>query len=728
ENLYLKQLLTKMMHIERVEMPIHILTNRSSSEEKIRLFQSVFLGRGDVFALRFQDADGKKGYRPVYKSFGYEVLEKHLIGEHTVGIYPLLKDHTCHFLAVDFDKGKWKEDVSAFAKICKLYRVPYQIERSRSGNGAHVWVFFDKSISAAMARKLGMVLLNKTKEKNHQFTLKSFDRLFPSQDILSGKGLGNLIALPLQREPRKYGNSVFVNEQFVPYPDQWMFLSTISKMTENEVRAVIAEGNQQVVYEENVEIIPEKIVLTLKNGIYIEKNKLPQSLLSKITEIASFSNPEYYKAKANRFSTYNIPKVIQCSEDKNGYLILPRGCMGELIKLLKEQAIDIELKDERYDGMEIAVDFSGTLSTQQHDVAQVMMGKDYGILSATTGFGKTVLATSMIAERGVNTLIIVNRTHLLEQWIEQMSIFLNFPKKDIGQIGGGKNKITGKIDVATIQSLNYGGDVKSFITQYGQVIVDECHHISALTFEKVLKKIRPKYVLGLTATPKRKDGLDPIISMQCGPIRYKMDAKTQAKIRPFRHRLVARKTLFASEKTEFNDIYAEVFNDSKRNQQIFNDVLHCLEEKRSPIILTERLEHLTMMEEQFKGFAKNIIILSGNMKKRERNHELERLLAVPDSEERLIIATGKYIGEGFDDPRLDTLFLTMPISWKGTLQQYVGRLHRNYDGKEEVRVYDYVDHEVPVFKRMFDQRLKGYQSMGYAIKGKNSQPEQMQLF
>lgn len=358
-----------------------------------------------------------------------------------------------------------------------------------------------------------------------------------------------------------------------------------------------------------------------------------------------------------------------------------------------------------------------------------MLENDNGVLSATTGFGKTVSAAAIIAKRKTNTLILVHRTQLQKQWIESLSSFLNIPSKEIGQIGGGKQKITGKIDVATIQSLLTNGNIKSFLTQYGQIIIDECHHVSAFSFEKLLKQIRAKYICGLTATPIRKDGLHPIIFMQCGPIRYKVDAKTQAKVRPFMHRLITNTTDFSTNKTDIQDIYQALSIDENRNQQLFDDVLNELEQRRSPIILTERIEHLENLKNMFKGFAKNIIVLSGNMTKKERIKELERLTQIPDSEERLVIATGKYIGEGFDDARLDTLFLTMPISWKGTLQQYVGRLHRVHSNKQEVRVYDYVDHKVPILLKMFEKRLPGYKSMGYVMDKKDTDPtEQMKLF
>jgi superfamily II DNA or RNA helicase len=446
--------------------------------------------------------------------------------------------------------------------------------------------------------------------------------------------------------------------------------------------------------------------------------------------LATFKNPEFYKAQSKRLSTYGLQRVISCYEEDSEYLILPRGCYEELAKLLKEHLINMEIVDSQYDGETFEANFNGQLTSQQEEAIAELLKYENGTLAATTGFGKTVTAAALIAKRKTNTLIIVDRTQLLQQWVEKLSIFLQIPPQSIGQIGGGKKKITGQIDVTTIQSLNSKGELKSFITQYGQIIVDECHHISAYSFEKVLKQIRAKYVYGLTATPIRKDGLHPIIFMQCGPIRYKTDAKNQAKIRPFKHVLIPRYTNLKSSSTDIKEIYQSISKNENRNQLLFDDVLNELEKGRSPIILTERIEHLEIIHKQFKGFAKNIIILTGNMSKKERRLELDRLEMVPDNEERLIIATGKYIGEGFDDPRLDTLFLAMPISWKGTLQQYVGRLHRIHSNKQEVKVFDYADMGVPVLKAMFEKRLRGYKSMGYTLVGEKEKDsnEQMKLF
>jgi superfamily II DNA or RNA helicase len=760
ENEYLKNLLANMMHQreERQLVPLEadkIVTNNSHPQEKINLIKRIFKVRNDVYATRWESKNGKKGYAPTCEiewqkplcrkpdikcsqcehrslsPLSDQVFYDHLSGKKSIGIYPMYQDETCSFLVFDFDKQNWQEDVLAFTYVCKSLNVPVSIERSRSGNGAHVWLFFYEDISAALARKLGMALLSKTLEKRHQIGIDSFDRMLPSQDTLPKGGFGNLIALPLQLQAKQKGNSVFVDETFTPFQDQWMFLSSIQKLTKKELHIILKELEQlpKLKVPESNQLLPKKITIRLKNGLYILKDGIPSSLFSKMIGLASFRNPEFYKAQSKRMSTHGIPRIISCYDEDSQHLILPRGCLTELMKLLEEQAIEIDYVDESYEGETITVTFNGKLTSQQDEALTVLHNHSIGVLSATTGFGKTVTAAALIAKRKTNTLIIVDRKQLLLQWVESLANFLNIPSKEIGQIGGGKKKITGNIDVATMQSLNSKGELKSFITQYGQIIVDECHHISAFSFEKVLKHIRAKYIYGLTATPNRKDGLHPIIFMQCGPIRFKVDAKTQSKVRPFTHKVFQKDTNFKTLATTIQEIYQALVTDEKRNKQLFEDVLTELDAGRSPMILTERVEHLTNLKELFKGFAKNIIILSGSMSKKEQLIELERLANIPENEERLVIAIGKYIGEGFDDPRLDTLFLAMPISWKGTLQQYVGRLHRIHSNKQEVRVYDYVDHKVPILKNMFDKRLAGYKLMGYVLESKE-QPggEQMRLF
>lgn len=739
ENEYLKKLLAAFMHQQAIS-DCPILTKKSPLSEKVNLLGALFKGRHDVYALKWEAKSGGKGYRPVaikaaggsrkYLPLTEDVFIEHILGEKTIGIYPLLKDNTCTFLALDFDKKSWENDILALAKTCKNYHIPHYIERSSSGNGAHIWFFFSTKIPAKLARKFGMSLMEKTAKENSGVQLQSFDRFFPNQDTMPEGGFGNLIALPLQREPGRHGNSLFIDENFMPHPDQWMYLSTVRKITKQEMQHFLRSLNDDDSLEnmDDLEKLPDNVQITLKNGIHIKKRDFPSMFLTKILNIASFSNPNYHKAKNNRFPTYDIPKVIQRTIENQNDVILPRGCFQELLNLLKEHAIEVNIKDEQYTGETIDAVFHGTLSSQQNDAVETMLKNKQGVLEAATGFGKTVLAISIIAERKVNTLIIVHRKALMQQWIEKLAVFLHVPAAEIGQIGGGKNKVTGFVDVATIQSLNYKGQLKSLVTQYGQIIVDECHNIPAITFEAVLKQIRPQYVLGLTATPKRKDGMHPIITMQCGPVRYRIDAKSQAQVRPFLHRLVPRKTKFHTKETDFQSICNEIAIDRDRNQQIFNDVLESLEEGKTPIVLTNRLLHLEVLTKMFQGFVKNIIVLTGSMKEKDQEMARKQLLEIPSQEERLILATGQYIGEGFDDARLDTLFLTMPISWKGTLQQYVGRLHREYDTKQEVRVYDYVDANVSRLKEMYGKRLKGYKSMGYITSDEGGETEQMRLF
>ncbi|MBM7650396.1 superfamily II DNA or RNA helicase [Bacillus ectoiniformans] len=725
----------------------------------ISLFLNLFRGRSDVFAQRWESSTtGKSGYSPAcenewdkelcrkpkikcqdcsHRSFHTltpQVIYEHLSGKRTIGIYPLLEDNTCNFLAVDFDKKQWKDDVRAFIETCKSFGLSYHIERSRSGEGAHVWFFFETPIRASLARKLGDVLLSKTREKRFEIGMDSFDRMFPNQDLLPKGGFGNLIALPLQKQAKMKGNSVFVNDSFQEIADQWQYLSSIKKISEKNILQIVADISEEESYTKPNEkvgssTLPRQITIELKHGIQIPKSSLPSKILNELQKLGTFGNPEFFKAQAKRFSTHRIPKIIDCTQINDHSLLLPRGLLEKVKEIFLKYHIEMNIINNQFTGNSIDAKFYGQLTTQQEDAVTSMVKYDNGVLAADTGFGKTVTAAALISRNKTNTLIIVHRTQLVEQWKERLSTFLNIPVKKIGQIGGGKNKPSYNIDISTIQSLNHNGLIKPELQHYGQIIVDECHHISAVSFEKVLKTVRAKKVYGLTATPVRKDGLQPIIFMQCGPIRYKTNNKQQANIRPFKQTLVKRETLMKTDETDIQSIYSLISTNKERNDMIFNDVLQALEEKRSPIVLTERLEHVDELYELFKGFAKNIIILSGSIKKKERQHRIEKLINLPDSEERLLIATGKYVGEGFDDSRLDTLFLTMPISWKGTLQQYVGRLHRQHRDKEEVKVFDYVDSNVDVLQKMFEKRLKGYKNIGYSLYGENKEKsQQIQLF
>ncbi len=756
------------------------VTNESSEKDKIALFRSLFKGREDVFPKRFESLKtGKSGYQPCCRNEWIrgicrkpkvkcadcenrdfipvtdDIIRNHLTGidvysrskrNYTVGIYPLLPDETCWFLAIDFDKKNWMDDVSAYLETCKTCSVQAILERSRSGNGGHVWIFFSEPIPASQARRLGSFILTETMDRRPEIGLNSYDRFFPSQDTMPKGGFGNLIALPFQKKPREKGNSVFLDENFIPHQDQWGFLSSVQKMSLSEVEKIINQavnrggiiGVKIVAIDEddiepwleppsrkNKEIpitgpLPDQIKLVLGNQIYIEKEILSPSLRNRIIRLAAFQNPEFYKAQAMRFPTFDKPRIINCCEDFPKYIGIPRGCLEEIISLLESLNIEVQLIDERFHGEPVDVKFMGTLRPEQEKAAEVMLNSDTGVLSASTAFGKTVIAIYLIAKRGVNTLILVHRRQLLDQWVARLSSFLNLDPKKIGQIGGGKRKPSGVIDVAIIQSISRKGIVDDIVGEYGHLIVDECHHISARSFEITARQSKAKYITGLSATVIRKNGHHPIIFMNCGPVRYKVDDRKQADNRPFSHKVIVRSTdfqipvhLINKKSLMIHELYAALIVDEKRNQMIVEDIVRAVNEGRIPVVLTERREHLEKLSSLLFSRVENIFIMKGGMGKKQRKTLADKMKAV--DAERVILATGRYLGEGFDDSRLDALFLTLPVSWKGTLSQYAGRLHRLHDMKTEVIIYDYADLNVPMLAKMYGRRVSGYKTIGYEI-------------
>lgn len=783
--------LLKHQHYEQHQNLVQLLasatlTRQSSSANKIKLFRDLFKGRDDVYPKRYENSkSGKSGYSPAcsnewrpnvcdklnikrkikcgdcqFRSFipvSDSIIANHLAGadnarnpraDFVIGVYPLMPDDRCWFLAVDFDKAVWQQDVGAFISACKENNIPYSIERSRSGKGAHVWLFFSAPVFALEARKLGSLLLTQAMDKYPELGFESYDRLFPNQDTMPNGGFGNLIALPLQKKPREQGNSVFVDDDFSPFPDQWAYLSTIKRITPLELSQWVGKAEQQnrvlgvrlPIEDDDSEpwklspsrklkeihindVLPETVNIVLGNQIFIDKRSLSTSLQSRIIRLAAFQNPEFYKNQAMRRSTYGTPRIISCAQQFSEHLALPRGCQEELLALLNELKIKAVLRDERFSGASIPdLQFQGQLTEEQITAANKLLENDIGTLSATTAFGKTVVALQILAKRQVNTLIIVHTRQLLDQWLERITMFLNIPKKQVGKIGGGRRKPTGIIDVAIIQSLSKNQEVDDLVGNYGQVIFDECHHLSAKNYEKVANACKAKYILGLSATLTRKDGHQPIVFMQCGPIRYQVSAKQQALERPFDHFVTQRLTTFTMPlghdtacQTYIHEIYKDLIQDEQRNQLILDDIKQALAEGRSPLVLTERKEHVLLLAERIKKLAKNVFVMQGGMGLRQRNQLLADLQAIPEGEERIIIATGKYLGEGYDDARLDTLFLVMPVSWKGTLAQYVGRLHRLHHAKTEVRIFDYVDSIVPMLDKMSVKRIAGYKSLGYRI-------------
>jgi superfamily II DNA or RNA helicase len=756
------------------------VSNHSDPAAKIALFRSLFHGRTDVYSRRFESRKtGRSGYQPACANEWIrgvcdkpkikcaecanrcllpvtdEVIRWHLLGrddfgrDFIAGVYPMLQDETCRFLAVDFDKATWADDVKAFCETCKRMSIPVALERSRSGNGAHVWFFFEEAVPARVARNFGAMLLTETMDSRPDIGLGSYDRLFPNQDTMPKGGYGNLIALPLQKAARSSGNSVFLDDQLNPHPDQWLFLALVQKIARTRIESLVrdAENRGKVIgvravltLEEDeddpwtappsrrpkecpiVGALPETLELVVADQIYISKENLLPALRNRLLRVAAFQNPKFYKAQAMRLPTYGKPRIIECAEDLQKHIALPRGCLEDALVLLRGLKIEPVIRDERFSGKPLQVAFKGELRPEQQAAAAAMLAHDTGVLSATTAFGKTVLAAWLIAKRGVNTLVIVHREQLLEQWVERLSMFLGLTANEIGRIGGGRRKISGGLDVAIMQSLVRKGVVNDLLGNYGHLIVDECHHLSARSFELVARRAKARYVTGLSATVTRKDGHHPIIFMQCGPVRHRVDAKQQAAARPFIHTVWVRPTNFrtletleSDQRTQFNELYNALMNDGHRNQMICADVISAANEGRFPLLLTERTEHLHVLADLLAPKVAHVITLQGGMGKKELRATTVRLATVPAGQLRVLLATGKYIGEGFDDPRLDTLFLALPISWRGTIAQYVGRLHRLHDGKREVRVYDYADLNVPMLARMFDRRCHGYEAVGYTV-------------
>jgi superfamily II DNA or RNA helicase len=731
-----------------------------STDEKIALFRRLFRGRTDMYPVRWESKTTcKAGYSPACANewrpgvcekprikcgdcgnrmlipLSDKVIYDHLAGEHTVGIYPLLEDDTCYFLAIDFDEAEWREDARAFMQSCVDLGVPAALEISRSGEGAHAWLFFAGRVAARDARRLGTAIISHTCTRTRQLKLNSYDRLFPNQDTMPKGGFGNLIALPLQRRPRDSNRSVFVDNELVPYADQWAYLATIQSLPTHDIDPIILRATGGVhpldvtfIDDEDLAIpwkrshtstgrltgdMPKSLTVTLADLIYFEKAQLPQALANRLIRLAAFQNPEFYRAQAMRMSVWDKQRVIGCAENYPKHIALPRGCLDAALSLLRHNCIAADLRDERFLGEAIDATFAGALRPDQEAAASAMMKYETGVLCAPTAFGKTVVAAAMIARRRVNTLILVHRTELLKQWQERLRAFLNAGKDKVGTVGGGKSAPTGKVDIAVMQSLSRQGAVDPRVEQYGQVIVDECHHVGAVSFDAILKRAKARYVLGLTATPIRRDGQQPIIFMQCGPVRHTATVPSGA---PQLLEVLPRSrhsSIDLTAETGIQEVFRHLANDPARTEAIAAEVRGAFQQGRKVLVLTERTEHLDAIRLALQESAP--LVLHGRMSRKQRKDIIAELDALPPGAPRILLATGRLVGEGFDHPPLDTLVLAMPISWKGTLQQYAGRLHREHAGKVAARIIDFVDTGHPALMRMWAKRQRGYRAMGYRV-------------
>jgi len=713
----------------------------SSDEMKVALLRSLFCARSDVFAVHWENkSTGRSGWYPAvrggwsrsrdrkdYLSLTDEVLLGHVRGEQTLGVYPLLTDDTCTFLACDFDKGTWLLDALAYLDVCHSHQVPAVLERSRSGNGGHVWVFFDSPVPATEARAMGTGLLRQAMTMRAELDLASYDRFFPSQDFMPRAGFGNLIALPLQGEGAPRGTTVFLDPATLdPWPDQWAFLSSVSRLTPDAVSALAqslkpAAAGPQVTFAELAKIVgpapPKVIHARLGAMLSIERAGLPPSIVAALKHLGSISNPEFFEKQRMRFSTWNTPRFIRCYREDLEWIHLPRGLTERVGELITEVGSTLDLTDDRADPAPSALGFTGSLRETQEAAVADLVQHERGVLVAPPGSGKTVIACAVIAHHRVPTLVIVDRKELVDQWQSRLGEYLELTSEEVGQIGGGVAKPSGRVDVATIQSLVSRED-PSIFDSYGLVVVDECHHIPAVSFAATVEMARSRRWLGLTATPYRRDNLEGIIWLQCGPTRHEISLDSVEGTALLRRDLIVHTTeteVPEKEATQIHEIFTALVEDKNRTSQICRDVHRASQAGRTSLILTQRVSHIDAIVAELEQLGCQPLMLKGGMGKKARA-QVANALSNRDRDNGLaLVATGSYIGEGFDWPDLDTLFLAFPVAFKGRVVQYVGRLLRSHEGKHHVELHDYVDTRIPVLERMHTKRLRAYRTLGFDL-------------
>lgn len=767
------------------------------TEQMAREFYSYFWGRTDVYARRgknggyFPQCSGRwnnskcpklsdskafcdedcpyKAWRPLEP---WMILQ-HLQGKKedctdVLGVYPLFPNHTCRFLVFDFDNHAkdsyknddantdelWKSEVDALRQICKMNHIDALTERSRSGRGAHIWIFFSSPVQASLARSFGFALLDRGAASINLPSFKYYDRMYPSQDVLSK--LGNLVALPLQGRALQKGNSAFIDEAWNAYPDQWEKLKSVRKLSAQEITEFIQTWNNTVSTEntqteyagKNRQARPWKnddrfyvedavgktLHIVLDDGVYVDTLNLLPRLQNQIKGMATIDNPEFYRNKrAGRSNYYNL-RTISLWREQNAYIKVPVGLLETIRSKCEQNDIVCDVLDKRSFGKPIRVNFKGQLREQQDYAAAKLEQFENGVLWAPTAFGKTVLAAYMVSRRKVSTLILLSSTDMIDQWIDEFKRFLDIDEKPpvyytktgiekrrssvIGTLKGGSDKTTGIIDFALIGSAYHKGKFFENIDSYGMVLIDECHHIASAQGQALMQRIRAKYIYGLSATPNRSDKLDEIVYMLLGPVRHKYSAKEQADEQGLERYLIPRFTRVVNISGEQLDIHKAdtlIAQSTVRNEQIVQDTKSAVSKGRTPVILTKLKKHAEILSNMLEGAADHIFLIYGDQTYKQNQEIKEEMMSVPDSETLILIGTGQKLGEGFNFPRIDTLMLAAPLKFEGRLIQYVGRLNRLYKGKKDSVVYDYVDPHIGFFDRQYKHRLTGYKKLGYKV-------------
>lgn len=770
------------------------IKNETITKQHVIEFFRVFKGRQDVYSKRSVSKDGRVGYYPQcynywqeglcpkkdgkkvdckkcinksYKQLKSDVLLQHFLGRDekgrdVIGIYPMFEDETTNLLVFDFDNheigndgenkdNQWLEEVNTFRKICQLHHIDILVERSRSGNGVHIWIFFDKPILAMTARNFGKALLNVRAESINLKTFQTYDRMIPAQDHLSKDGLGNLIALPLQGQAVKKNNSVFVDENWQAYYDQWNCIRNVKRLSVEFIEEKLQQWGTKGILKTDAnyegiekpwiknrhfdkEDVDGIVEIDQANMLYINTTNLKPRIQNRIRQLAVFSNREFYKRRNSGLSVRGIDSNIQCSFDINQWICLPRGCLAVLKDRLDESQINYKINDHREIGQRINVEFNGELYDNQKRAVDALLKKDIGILNATTAFGKTVVGTYLIAQRKVNTLIIVHTNLIMNNWEDDLNNFLiineEIPtyitpsgkkkkrKQIIGKLYSGHNSLNGIIDIVSVNSLITNGNVKEFVKNYGMVIVDECHHAPSHTLYTVLNEISAKYLYGFTATIKRDDGLEQKTYMQLGPILYKYTTKERIEKQGIPHYVYPRFTRFVElnqKDLKLNDWYKLVIQNEIRNKQILSDIHECMQDKRTILIITKFKDHAKYFYKKLHDQYDQVVLLVGGKGDKENKEIKVQLNHIQNHESVILIATAQYVGEGFNFPRLDTLFLTVPVSVESCVEQYSGRLHRHFEGKKDVMIYDYIDSHILQLEKMYHKRLRTYKKMGYEI-------------